>query len=175
VIVACGCGKTPAAPASGSLPDPAASTAKAAPAPPGPGASTPAPPLLPDGCWAGANLQGSADELLADLERRCLAGLEPLSPGATTLELASGASGELSLTLDRVRCVRVLATGEPAIEEIELALVQGRHRLGEDDLRGRFALVEPRGPVCLDPGTYAISLRAPRSGGKLRVRTYAPK
>jgi hypothetical protein len=135
-----------------------------------------APPLLPDGCWAGLAIDQATPELFTSVVGRCLNGFEPLPGARADVGLVAGKAHELAFSVDRVRCLRLVAAGDPGLADLELSLSTANGTaLGADALATRFALVSARGPVCVHPGAYRAVLRTARGAGRAILAVYVAK
>lgn len=122
-----------------------------------------APLDLPDGCYSGID-PGDPAETLRRIQEACVPGMVALLE-PKPMDLRAGSEVKLEISVgDPARCLRAIVVAETKARDLDVALLDPRgSELASDDLRAPFALVTPRGPVCVDgPGTHQLSVRAER-------------
>ncbi len=117
---------------------------------------------------------------VARLSEACAApaGMHPLASHVGARQAAADAVDRFTFHA-RPGCYRALAAGGPGVHDLDVAVYDAAGRLAAGDVsRDRFAVVPPRGPLCVeregdytvavvsDRGEYVFQLwGAPRSGG----------
>jgi len=135
-------------------------------------------PRLDEDCTAGLDASPGLENMLAELERQCVASMRPLLAEPALAELTEGTSAGVSFALtDPTGCVRVAAAAEPGLAELELTIVdpEGAPHAARVQA-GPFALVGPEGPICFDQaGQYRVELRSRRGGGRVAVNVWTAR